>query len=123
MYRKSLPAALCAALLCAASAPALSQQPSRTDTRAPRGWFEYYATGVTGSLAGDRGGGVGARLLLRVPSYAPVLARMAVGGYAARLPGGPGNARSEYGVHTEWNAPGRGRIRGRSGPQLRTRRC
>jgi len=105
MYRKFLPAAVCAALLCAGSAPALSQQPTRTDTRAPRGWFEYFATDAGGSLAGDRGG-VGARLLLRVPSSAPLLARMAVGGYAARLPGGPGNARSEYGLHTEWTAPG-----------------
>lgn len=108
MYRKILSAAFCAALLCAVSAPANSQQPSRTGSRAPRGWLEYFATGVSGSLAGDRGGGVGARLLLRVPSSAPVLARMAVGGYAARLPGGPGNARSEYGVHTEWTASGRG---------------
>ena len=110
MYRKILPAALCAALLCAASAPALSQQTSRIDPRAPRGWLEYFATGASGSLAGERGGGVGARLLLRVPSSAPVLARVAVGGYAARLPGGPGNARSEYGVHTEWIAPGRGAL-------------
>lgn len=111
MYRKILPAAFCAALLCAAPAPALSQPPSRIEPRAPRGWLEYFATGGGGgSLAGERGGGVGARLLLRVPSSAPVLARIAVGGYAARLPGGPGNARSEYGVHTEWNAPGRGAL-------------
>ncbi|MFL5383562.1 MAG: hypothetical protein ACJ8GN_13675 [Longimicrobiaceae bacterium] len=109
MNTKILPAAFCAALLCAIPAPASSQQSSRIDPRAPRGWFEYFATGAGGSLAGDRGG-VGARLLLRVPSSAPVLARMAVGGYAARLPGGPGNARAEYGVHTEWNAPGRGAL-------------
>jgi hypothetical protein len=104
MYRRILPAAACAALLCATSAPALSQQPDRAQDPAPRGWFEYFATGASRSLSGE-GGGFGARLLLRVPSSAPVLERMAVGGYAARLPGGPGSARAEYGVHAEWSAP------------------
>jgi|GEM_PF-6738348 len=107
MYGRILPAAACAALLCATSAPALSQQLDRTQDRAPRGYFEYFATGASRSFAGN-GGGFGARLLLRVPSSAPVLGRMAVGGYAARLPGGPGSARAEYGVHTEWSALGRG---------------
>jgi hypothetical protein len=110
MSKRILPAAACAALLCALPAPALSQQLDRTRAPAPRGWFEYFATGASRSFAGDGGGGVGARLLLRVPSSAPVLERMAVGGYAARLPGGPGSARAEYGVHTEWSAPGRGAL-------------
>ena len=110
MLTRILPAAACAALLCAIPAPALSQQLDRTQDRAPRGWFEYFATGASRSLAGDGGGGFGARLLLRVPSSAPVLERVAVGGYAARLPGGPGNARAEYGVHAEWSAPGRGAL-------------
>jgi hypothetical protein len=108
MLTRILPAAACAALLCAAPAPALSQQlSSRTQDPAPRGWFEYYATGASRSLGGDAGGGVGARLLLRLPSSAPVLERMAVGAYAARLPGAPGAASSEYGVHAEWSAPAR----------------
>jgi hypothetical protein len=108
MTRRILPAAACAALLCATSAPALSQQLSRSQDRAPRGYFEYYATGASRALGGGAGG-VGARLLLRVPSPAAVLERVAVGAYAARLPGGPG-AASEYGVHTEWSAPARGAV-------------
>src|SRR4051794_11691476 len=107
MYRRILPAALGAALLCAASAPALSQQLDRAQDPAPRGWFEYFATGASCSLAGDGGGGFGARLLLRVPSSAPVLERVAVGGDAARLPAGPGSARAEYGGPAEWSAPAR----------------
>ncbi|HEV7589465.1 MAG TPA: hypothetical protein VGO40_15230 [Longimicrobium sp.] len=110
MSKRILPAAACAALFCAAPARALSQQFDRTQAHAPRGWFEYFATGASRSLVGDGGGGVGARLLLRVPSSAPVLERIAVGGYAARLPGGPGSARAEFGVHTEWSAVGRGAL-------------
>jgi hypothetical protein len=109
MSMRILSAAACAALLCATSAPALSQQLDRTDHRAPRGYFEYFATGASRSLAGDGSGGFGARLLLRVPSSAPVLERVAVGAYAARLSGGP-EASAEYGVHTEWSAAGRGAL-------------
>jgi hypothetical protein len=107
MIARILPLAACAALLCAAPAPASSQQ-QRQD-RGPRGYLEYFATGARRTAAGDAG--FGARLLLRVPSSAPVLDRMAVGGYLARIPGGPGTERTEYGVHTEWvAAPRVGRV-------------
>jgi hypothetical protein len=109
MYARFLPAAACAALLCALPAPARSQQVDRFPDRGPRGYFEYFATGASNSPARE-GGGIGARLLLRLPTSAGVLERVAVGGYAARLPGGPGRARAEYGLHTEWSAAARGAV-------------
>jgi hypothetical protein len=64
---------------------------------------EYYATGAA-RFAGDANGGFGARLLLRVGSSAALLDRVALGGYAARIPAGPGFGRTEYGLQTELSA-------------------
>ncbi|HKP77384.1 MAG TPA: hypothetical protein VJT67_17775, partial [Longimicrobiaceae bacterium] len=107
MNVRILPLAACAALLCAAPAPALAQLQRSAPDRAPRGYLEYFATGASRAV-GDAG--FGARLLLRVPTTAPVLDRMSLGGYVAKIPGGPGTERREYGLHTEWIAtpqPGR----------------
>jgi hypothetical protein len=101
MLVRILPLAAYAAVLCATPAPAFSQQQTAQD-RGPRGYLEYFATGASRTAPGDAG--FGARLLLRVPSSAPVLDRMAVGAYLAKIPGEPGTGRREYGVHTEWVA-------------------
>src|SRR4051794_39950311 len=104
MLERFLPAAACAALLCAVPAPALSQQTIPMHGEGgPRGYLEYYATGASRS-AGDANGGFGARLGLRVGSSAALLGRGAVGGYAARIPASPGFGRTEYGLQTELSA-------------------
>lgn len=89
MTRRILTLAISALLLCASSAPALSQTDNlRRPQAAPRGFLDYYAAGVSGSYdGGERGSGFGARLMVRVAPTSSTLGRVTVGGYLSRLPG------------------------------------
>lgn len=112
MTRRILLTAVSAALLCAATAPALSQTDltRRRPQAAPRGYLDYYAAGASRSFTGgEPGSGFGARLMVRVAPAASTLGRVAVGGYLSRLPGRSGGADTwHYGSQADVHLRGAG---------------
>lgn len=111
MIRRFVLPATLATLLCALSAPALSQtEVARRPQAAPRGYLDYYAAGVSRSYTGgDAGSGFGARLMVRVAPAASPLSRVLVGGYASHLPrtGGAGDTW-QYGSQADVHVRGPG---------------
>ncbi|HET7463142.1 MAG TPA: outer membrane beta-barrel protein [Longimicrobium sp.] len=110
IHRVFLPAAL-ATLLCALSAPALSQtEAPRRPQAQPRGYLDYFAAGVSRAYAGgDAGSGFGARLMVRVAPAGSTLGRVLVGGYASHLPRtGSGGDTWQYGSQADVHVRGPG---------------